>query len=235
MKLYIVLIFSLFLVCESCFQNCTPQNVKLGDISFMPSTKAFVQQFVGKKVIYKSVSGREIVFNASNIKRDSDVVNIKLNCNAGFGSINQSWDFYQTEGMSIDLTSDSFFLGYRTWMTQDFTKKRDTSSLLEVMTFSAYEKAASCGVSPIAIFSDRGFPARRTDTSDTYRRFREVKDTTIGGKRFQNINLRAPTSWCNAGDVPSKQTPVELYFNFKQGIAAFKTNDGIFWFFDRIE
>jgi hypothetical protein len=104
------------------------------------------------------------------------------------------------------------------------------------MTFSAYEKAASCGVSPIAIFSDRGFPARRTaDTSDTYRRFREVKDTTIGGKRFQNINVRTPTSWCSAGDVPSSQTPVELYFNFKEGIVAFKTKNGVFWFFDRIE
>jgi hypothetical protein len=238
MKPYIFLFLSLSLAWTSCFQDCTPQDVKVGDIALMPTTKAFIQQFVNKKVVFKNESGREIIFKAptqGSFNIDSDQVLIKQNCNAGFFGNQKSWDFYQTEGMSIDLTSDSFFLGYRTWMTQDFTKKRDTSALFEVMTFSAYEKAASCGVSPIAIFSDRGFPARRTDTSDTYRRYREVKDTTIGGKRFQNINLRAPTSWCNATDVPSNQTPIELYFNFKKGIVAFKTKNEVFWFFDRIE
>jgi hypothetical protein len=239
MKPYIFLFLSLSLAWSSCYQDCTPQDVKVGNISLMPTTKAFVQQFVGKKVIFKTESGREMVFTTSQsgIIRDTTKLNLKINCNAGFSSNQKSYDFMALEGLEITLQSDSFTLNYKTWLTRDLTKKADTSVLFEAMIFSTYNSKTGCGLTPIAIFSDRGFPARRTDTSDTYRRFRVVPDTLLGTKRLQNVNFRKPEgNLCSSTDVAANnRTPLESFFNFKQGIVAFKTLSSGFYFFDRIE
>jgi hypothetical protein len=164
--------------------------------------------------------------------------NLKINCNAGVFGNQRSHDFMLLEGLEITLQSDSFTLNYKTWLTRDLTKKADTSALFEAMIFSTYNSKTGCGLAPIAIFSDRGFPARRTDTSDTYRRFRVVSDTLLGTKRLQNVNFRKPESsqLCGATDVAANnRTPLESFFNFKEGIVAFKTLSSGFYFFDRIE
>jgi hypothetical protein len=242
MKPYIFLISILSALSTSCFQDCIPQDVKVGDIALTVTTKAFIQQFVGKKVIYKNANGREVIFDAdkklTNDSSEFGLINVKLNCKAGLSPKSESWDFFQTERVSVYLTSDSFSLGYRTYLTQNtVVNKSDTSNLYEVMSFSVGDKVA-CGVVAVAIFSDRGFPNRRSDTSDTYRLFREVKDTTIGNKRFQNINVKMPSLLCSGGNTQAtqdNQTPIEIFFNLKEGVVAFKTKNGMFWFFDRIQ
>jgi hypothetical protein len=241
MKPYIFLFLSLSLAWTSCFQDCTPQDVKVGDIALTSSSKAFIQQFGSKKVIFKNETGLEIEFkNATQgvFGRDSSKIPVRRNCYAGLTGKLQSWDFMITEGLSVGLQSDSFYLSYGTRMSQDPVGiKSDTNNLYETMYFSAGSMDTTWCISTVAIFSDRGFPARsKRDTSDTYRLFREVRDTTIGKKRLQNINFKKELNKiCTSGVKPTNQTPVEFFFNFKQGITAFKTLDGVFWFFDRIE
>ncbi len=240
MKPYLFLILSFSLIYSSCFQDCVPQDIRVGSVALMSGTQAFIQQFAGKKVIYKSEDGREIVFRDTSTKgviRDTDRLLVRLNCNSGVWGIDKSWDFIDMENMRINLMSDSFGINYRTWLRWDLSKKADSSLLFDAMSLGIVNNTISCGTGASLIFSDRGFPARLTDTSITLRRFSLVKDTLIGNKRFQNINFRKNdiNTLCNAGRVPTNQTPIEVFFNFKDGLVAFKTMNGKFWFFDRIE
>ena len=240
MKPYFFLILSFSLIYSSCFQDCVPQDIKVGSVSLMPVTQAFMQKFAGKKVVYKNEDGREIVFRdttAKGVLRDTDMLFVRQNCNSGIWGVDKSYDFVDKENMRIGLVSDSLNLYYKTFLTQNLYKKADSSMLFDALILSISNNNSLCSAGSITVFSDRGFPARLTDTSDTYRRFRFVKDTLIGNRRFQNVNIRKNeiSSQCSAGHVPNNQTPIEVFFNLKDGIVAFKTLEGKFWFFDKIE
>lgn len=240
MKPYFFLILSFSFIFSSCFQDCVPQDIKVGSVALMPVTQAFMQKFAGKKLIFKDENGREIVFRDTSPKgvlRDTNRLLVRLNCNSGIWGKDKSHDFVDMENMRIDLTSDSMRLSYNAVLRQDLSKKADSSLLFDVFSFSVANSDLLCGTGASAVFSDRGFPARLTDTSISLRRFNLVKDTIIGNKRFQNINVRKNdiSKGCSAGDIPNNQTPIEVFFNFKDGLVAFKTMGGKFWFLDRIE
>ncbi len=241
------LVFLLFLTCYGCrknntlpFSDCTPQDVKVGEANLMPETRAFFQKFVGKKVVFKNELGNEMVFkNVGGLTRDTNRLLLRLNCNSGIFGNDKSYDFLSLEGLNIVLVSDSLSLNFRSGISSLLSGvNEDTTKTFDTMIYNIGNTKSLCGLGPIIIFSDRGHPTVRTsDPESPFNRSRIITDTTVNNRRLQNVRLRVRgiTETCSAGDKPTGMTPYELYFNQKEGIAAFKTGNNEFWVFDRIE
>lgn len=236
MKTHYLFVFLLFLTFYSCFQECTPQDVKVGEVNLMPETRAFMQKFIGKKVVFKNEQGKEMIFrDTGSLKRDTWRFDLRVNCNSGIWEKDRSHDFVASEALNIVLISDSLNLNFRAGISSLLNE--DTTKTYDTMIYNIGNTTSLCGFGPIIVFSDRGHLAvRLSDTTSAFRP-RVINDTIVNNRRFQNVRLRVRgiTETCSSGDKPSGMTPYELYFNQKEGVVAFKTVNNEFWVFDRIE
>ncbi len=240
MKTQYLLIFLVLLTFYGCYQDCTPQDIKVGEKNLMAETQAFMQKFIGKKVVFKNELGKEMIFrDTGSLRHDIRKFDVHRNCNAGLWEVDQSYDYLEIEGYSLELISDSLNLRLTFQVTWDvFSVGRDSTKLYDDLSLRIGHRTQYCSVGIQTIFSSRGHTNLIKDLKNypTYQ-FRTIKDTIVNNKSFQNISFKANAAkeQCLGLYLPTQITPYEMLFNLKDGLLAFKTVNNEFWVFDRIE
>jgi hypothetical protein len=210
------------------FSPCTPQDIYKGDYTSTIDAQIFMNRLALKKVIFKNLAGQERVFeNREGVLPDARRMNIRLNCQVGYtvDYVNFHDDLIYLED-TISHTSLRYFLFMGFPKGFDNNGVIDSSTVLEFVNFAVLGR--SCAAHESFIFSDRGFPNRRTPELMKIYPYptKTIADTTVYGKHLKDV------FWVKNMDCALYD---EVFFSLKEGILAYKDDNHVVWVFDRIE
>lgn len=220
----------------ACYKDldCHPDSV--GEVNLTDATLAMFPLDTGKTLVFVDTLGNEMRFVCLNPEYARFNLAVELQClhpdlSADYRTVSAEY-IYQT------WTQDSIFsfdnhVEFR-FLLQIFNAKiEDTDNLNLYDQFAAYygyySQAADCDAQIEYIAHDRGTdPAVLTEVLNE-QVFREIPDTTLLGKPFQDLLASKPAFGASPDDKYA------FFYQKNVGPAAFSLRDGRVFIFDRAE